>query len=360
MDPVTHTLVGVTLAESGLKRWTPLAATTLIIGVNLPDIDGIANLFGRDTALWLRRGWTHGVVALALLPAILGVVMFLWARRRPTVRPASLTALLALSYLSVLSHPALDWLNNYGIRLLMPFDGRWFYGDAVFIIDPWLWLVLGGAMAASFTRSRVGMIGWGLFAAAVTLLMFSVSAVPFAARVCWIVGVLAVGLIRTWRGPTPTTPRVASVCLAVAVVYIGSMVVGTRIAERQVASWVDREGLQPTAMMAGPVPANPFRRQVIVETSSEYHFLELDWLGEELLRVTDPPLARRPVSAVVAAALSAPSVRGVSGWLRFPRYEVETVADGYRVTIRDMRFARTLATGLGSATVELDANLRPR
>ena len=48
----------------------------------------------------------------------------------------------------MLTHPVLDWLNNYGIRLLMPFSPRWFYGDAVFIIDPWLWLALGGALGA--------------------------------------------------------------------------------------------------------------------------------------------------------------------------------------------------------------------
>ena len=45
-------------------------------------------------------------------------------------------ALLALSYAGLLSHMFLDFLNSYGIRLLMPFSGRWFYGDSVFIIDP--------------------------------------------------------------------------------------------------------------------------------------------------------------------------------------------------------------------------------
>ena len=53
---------------------------------------------------------------------------------------------LLLSYLGVLTHVALDWLNTYGVRLLMPFDRRWFYGDTLFIIDPWLWLALGGGV----------------------------------------------------------------------------------------------------------------------------------------------------------------------------------------------------------------------
>ncbi len=30
----------------------------------------------------------------------------------------------------------MDWLNSYGVRLLMPFSNRWFYGDALYIVDP--------------------------------------------------------------------------------------------------------------------------------------------------------------------------------------------------------------------------------
>ena len=37
----------------------------------------------------------------------------------------------------------MDVLNSYGVRLLMPFSGRWFYGDALYIVDPWLYLAAG-------------------------------------------------------------------------------------------------------------------------------------------------------------------------------------------------------------------------
>ena len=40
--------------------------------------------------------------------------------------------LLALAYIGTISHPALDWLNNYGVRLLEPFSSQWFYGDTHF------------------------------------------------------------------------------------------------------------------------------------------------------------------------------------------------------------------------------------
>jgi len=360
MDPLTHTLVGVTLAESGLKHRTRLATATLVIGANLPDIDGVTNLLGRDTALWIRRGWTHGVLAMVLLPAALALAMHVWAPRGGRPRVTSFAWLLALSYLAVLSHAALDWLNNYGIRLLMPFDTTWFYGDAVFIVDPWLWLVLGGPIALSCSRSRAGLVGWTLFGAAGTGLMFGVDAVPAAAQLCWIVGILSLALVRVRRGAAPLPAAAVGVCLAGACLYIGGMVIGTAIAERQVAAWTTRDRVEATAVMAGPVPANPFQRQVIVQTSTHYHLLLLDWFREPMLRVAGPRLDRTPASPVVAAALAAPSVRGLRGWLRFPNYEVESLPEGYRVTIRDMRFARTFGSGLGTAVVELDAALRPR
>ena len=97
--------------------------------------------FGPDfEPLAFRRGWTHGVLALALWPFVLTGVLLAWdrfvrLRRKPDAAPARAGPLLALTALAVISHPTLDWLNNYGLRWLMPFDGRWFYGDALFVID---------------------------------------------------------------------------------------------------------------------------------------------------------------------------------------------------------------------------------
>ncbi|MEX0342766.1 MAG: metal-dependent hydrolase, partial [Erythrobacter sp.] len=54
------------------------------------------------------------------------------------------------------THPALDWLNVYGIRLLEPFSSRWFYGDTLFIIDVWLWVLLGFATWFSLRREKRG------------------------------------------------------------------------------------------------------------------------------------------------------------------------------------------------------------
>ena len=47
-------------------------------------------------------------------------------------------------------------LTTYGTRLLEPFSHRWFYGDALFIIDPWIWLMLILGLEMSWRAERLG------------------------------------------------------------------------------------------------------------------------------------------------------------------------------------------------------------
>ena len=63
MDPIAHTLVGASLAETRLKRLTPLAAVTLILGANAPDIDAVALFLDRDTSV----SYTHLTLPTILL-----------------------------------------------------------------------------------------------------------------------------------------------------------------------------------------------------------------------------------------------------------------------------------------------------
>src|SRR5690606_38099625 len=114
MDPVAHTLTGACMAQTGLKKTTPLATVTLVIAANLPDIDVVFQFIGRDESLLHRRGWTHGILAMVLLPiALTGFILafdrFVRRRRNQAAPAVNIKAILLLSYLGVLSHPFLDW-----------------------------------------------------------------------------------------------------------------------------------------------------------------------------------------------------------------------------------------------------------
>ncbi|WP_280638315.1 metal-dependent hydrolase [Qipengyuania aquimaris] len=164
MDNLTHSLVGALIGQAGLKKKTGLAMPALIIGANLPDVDA-ACLFWLEGVehLGFRRGITHGPPALLLLPLILAGLLYGFDRwqasrgKRPADRlPVSFKWLFLLSFIGCLTHPALDWLNVYGIRLLEPFSSQWFYGDTLFIIDLWLWTLLGIATWFSLRREKKG------------------------------------------------------------------------------------------------------------------------------------------------------------------------------------------------------------
>ncbi len=162
MDNLTHSLAGAILGQMGLKRKTGLAMPTLIIAANIPDIDAFATLLGGHQHLAIRRGITHGPIALALLPIMLWAIMLAWDKWRPSEKrlPVHKGWLLALAYIGTISHPALDWLNNYGIRLLEPFSSQWFYGDTIFIIDIWIWITLVATVWLSLRREKRGASNW--------------------------------------------------------------------------------------------------------------------------------------------------------------------------------------------------------
>src|SRR5690606_11950386 len=238
MDNLAHTLAGAILAESGLKHRTRLGTATLLIAANLPDVDVLVLLFGDGLAH--RRGWTHGVLGLFVLPVVLALAMTLWGRRRrdqhpPGSPPLRSGQLLLLASAGVLSHPILDWLNTYGMRWLMPFDGTWFYGDALFIVDPWLW------------------------------------------------GILLVGVL----GGRRVGARAAIASLAVALLYLSLMTAASFGGRRLVAEGMRAEGYSPSEVMVGPVAFNPNLRQVIIREGDRYVTGTLNWLPSPRLRVSE-------------------------------------------------------------------------
>ena len=293
MDNLCHALAGAALGEAGLKHRTRFATAALIVAANLPDVDVLAFLTDTPTVA-LRRSWTHGVLAQALLPMILAAAFIAIDRWRPPRAggaPARAGALLLLGYVGVLSHVAMDWLNNYGVRLLMPFSGRWFYGDAVFIVDPWLWLVL------------------------------------------------AAGAILARRGGDT---RIAAAAVLVAALYIVGMVVSARAArERVMLAWTTIHGRPPVQLMVGPVLLNPFRKVVIVDAGDHYRRGRFTWSSDGLTLdpATVPKLDRDPA---VVRARNEPDFRAILTWSRFPYYEMTQGPEGVRVVLADLRFGPRL------------------
>jgi inner membrane protein len=298
MDNFCHTLVGAAFGEAGLKRRTRFGNPTLMIAANLPDIDVLS--FVTDTnPISFRRGWTHGVVAQLLLPVIFAGVMYAIGRLHPRRQDAGRAPgdvegpplhagwLLLLSYIGVYSHVFLDFLNNYGVRLLAPFDWRWFYGDALFIADVWLWLVLGSGV---------------------------------------------------WLARRQRRPAISGAALAFASCYIAIMLVSAQAARSVVSNtWRDVRGSAPRALMVGPVPFTPFARVVIVDAGDHYETGLFRWWSMSVGFDPDP-IPKNAGDPLVKKARSERPIREFLVWARFPFWTITPQKDGTRVNVGDVRF----------------------
>lgn len=391
MDNLTHSLAGAALGAAGLRRLTPLATPTLVVAANAPDIDAFVYAV-RDPyyALAFRRGITHGPLAMALLPFVVagGILAWdRWVRRRrdPAAEPARAWPIIFLALIGGLTHPALDWMNTYGIRLLAPFSMEWFYGDALFIIDPWLWLALGAAVFLGLAPRGRALLAWTVLAAAASALVLATSLVPPAAKAAWVAGIAAITLMYRVTGlrrdamavgarhgtmdrmerSTPRVPRDATTtaarwALGIAVAYTLFMVVSDRAATRRVHEAARELGIGPIeAVMVAPVPADPFRGDVVVETPTAYHLGAFDWFGEPRVRIGEDSI---PIAAPVPAGEAAARVadaRNFLVWSRFPTFRIAESPDGYTVRIGDARYVGMGDGGLGGLVVRLDRELRP-
>jgi inner membrane protein len=284
VDNLCQTRVGGALARAGLHRTTPRAAATLMLAANLPDVDAITVFTGGATGF--RRGITHGLPALVLLPLLLAGLVLLWDRWRTAEgRPRARAGwIVALAWLGALTHPVLDWLNVYGMRWLMPLDGRWFYGDSLFIMDPWLWGMLG--------------IGW---------------------------------LLRR--------EGVARLTLGMAAAYVAGMVTLTGVARRVAARDLGLAGPGPRVLQVAPPFGASWRREVIVDAGDRYRFGHVGWRPRPRLVLYEGGQPKDLDAVAARGDDLPPEVVAFLDWARFPFAEAASWGGEPAVRLDDIRYA---------------------
>lgn len=399
MDNVTHTLAGLVLAEgAGLlrARRTGVAPTGRLrtaaalvgaVGANLPDLDVLWTTPARDPLTYLlhHRGHTHTVVvgALGAVALALGAWALLRARARRAAARRTHEArglaladgdrgwLLALSLVAVASHLLLDWTNNYGVHPFWPLDARWSYGDAVFIVEPWLWAVVIPSLALLAHRTPTRVWLWLVLLGGLSL-AWTVPLVPREAALAVSVGAVLVAAL-AWR--LGAAGRVALAVVGWLAVE-GTFAAATRAARAQFAP------LGAADVVITPGPAHPLCATAIVveregagdaaayrvTTASVAPFPALSPVSRcaapepsGTLRMT--PATDRPATGAIAWAatwraplaelrtLARTNCRAAAA-LRFIRVPYwTTLPDGARV-LGDVRYDR--GPGLDFADVRLD------
>jgi inner membrane protein len=247
----------------------------------------------------------------------------------------------------------------------MPFDGSWFYGDSVFIVDPWLWLILGLGVLLPRRARAVPLIAALLLAGLLTLWV-SGRAPRFVPLVLAVFVLALIG----WLIPLPerARSRAALAALVIASTYIGSRIALHSATVERVESALAARSIAPVeGLMVGPVAGRLLTWDVLAATPTAYRFGHFDWTGEGLQlderSIPRPTLAEsgrpEPEGATgeeVAAwriARNDPSVAGFVGWARFPWYEIERLPEGLRVHLLDARYVRSATGGFGGAVVDV-------
>lgn len=282
MDNLAHSLVGLTSAKAGLDRLSPYATTVCIISANAADADLASLFFGdRWTVLHHHRGITHSIVGTIgiglLVPLLAFALEQVMARLRRRATRIRLGGLLIASLIAAATHPFMDWTNNYGVRPLLPWSGRWFYGDLVFIMDPYIWLMLGTIGFLLTSRTRKQIVGWALVATCATAVIIlgtlrgagDRASLAFAITI-WIAAIIIVVTLRMFQVNRLVGQRTAGAALILLLMYWGGLALMHRAAYAKtiavadtIAARHDEKLIRGAAM---PMVATPLRWQSIVET----------------------------------------------------------------------------------------------
>jgi inner membrane protein len=150
MDPITHTAVGLTIAQAGGKRLTSNWAPVIILAASAPDGDIAFAWPGSLDGLQWHRHFTHSIVFAPVLA--LAVVLFVKYVLR---RELQFKGAMILAMLGVLSHDLIDSLTFRGMRLWMPFSEEVFAMQIASFQDPVFYTLLGLGFAIPLLSNLV-------------------------------------------------------------------------------------------------------------------------------------------------------------------------------------------------------------
>jgi len=351
MDNLTHSLVGLTLAKAGLERLSPAATAVSILAANSPDADVVVGLFAdRWTLLHHHRGITHSIVGTLCLALVLPVIVYGIDRllvqqrgRQPTTR---FRGLLLVSLVATATHPFLDWLNNYGVRPLLPFDSKWFYGDVIYIVDPFMWLLLGGASFLLTTRTTFQKIFWGgLCILLSAMVAFGPGRQADNANVLiavWfgiVVLLIVLFLIKAGR-------RWGSRIAIAGLILVATYLIGLSVTHRRAVSIATsqakliasqyQESVARVAVM--PTLANPFEWDSTFETNGATYRFRLGLLGSQQ-NVEGLVRYPKPEGELAAAIQQIANDRRLKIFLDFARFPVARLRDPACTTDTLVQFA---------------------
>lgn len=358
MDNLAHTLCAAAIAKTKIGRATPLCTAALLVSANFPDIDIISSLWEKPAYLYYHRGITHSIFGIALqvvlLSAIfLGIEKLFYARqeqkRFASLAPISLAVLLGLT-----SHLLLDFLNSYGIRPWLPFSEDWIYGDLVFIVDPYLWLLFAAMAFLPQPRSKTGNVAFAIFLLGSEWIILSSSRAPFFLKIIYPLGLLALAWLRWGKSTSFSTKRIFVVSLTLIGVYLGSLLIFREIARVKATVIWNKENYRAEPIekqMMNPQPAEAWNWDFTAQNREHIFRKSVSLDGTIFFKEVFPR------NLDTESAIQALDSETGKRWLHFARFPFAILQEnetGTLVHLLDARYQTLLPPGWSGITVHTD------
>ena len=313
MEPVTHALASLALGQTRLNRVSRLATPMLLVSGLAADLDWLAYLGGPRLFLAAHRTATHSLLGTALIACATAALFSSFARPHPASRhPVQFFPVLIVCFAGAVVHLLLDLSTSYGVKLLWPFSGKWYTWDFAPSLDP---VVLFLLVAAILLPRLFGLVTQEI----------------------------------SGRSKVHSGGRGTTAVLLLVLLYFGGRAVAHQNALALLNARVYR-GEAPLRSAAFPV-SSPLNWTGLVETRDA-----IDEVQVPLSGAFDPEAARphfKPAdSPALESARRSPAAQAFLAFARFPFATQEETPSGYRIEIRDLRFAAaTPADNLGEVVV---------
>jgi inner membrane protein len=243
----------------------------------------------------------------------------------------------------------MDFTNSYGVRPLLPFNNRWFYGDLAFVADPWIWLILGSAVVWLTSVNAFRSVLWVIIGTGLSLLVAFAFREPAAsplvlqplpvsdiARAIWFVGLLIIvvgAFLRLGR----RGPKLARYSLVVLALYYFGLWTARQSALEQARRTLPLDNVFSVAVW--PTPANPLLWQSVAASNDAVYARHISLASNLNVEWQEMPVL--DVKFVEALRQSRDG-RVFLGFARYTSATVEEREDGYSVALRDLRFPLVL------------------
>ncbi len=301
MDPLTHGLASFAATRAFFPRASRLTFLAAIAAGTLADLDGQSAHLGPAVFLAAHRTYTHSVVGSILIALFVAVACAAIGRRRKQAGPPPVLVFGAASAAAA-THLAMDVCQSEGVQLFWPFSDHRFATDWLAHLDPWILVILlAGALLPALLQLVTQEIGA--------------------------------------RAKGPRGRAGAVLALSAVLAYTGGRAI---LHANAVAALEERtyRGKNPRRAAAFPETASPFQWRGIVETESALHEAGVP-LGPGAFFDPEGAVAifKPEPSAALEAARGAEAARRFLRFGRFPKATIEKTAEGYRVELRDLRYA---------------------